>query len=119
LPAATISVLVLTPVPVAGDYDRNGIVDASDYVLWRKTKNQSGANLAADGNHNNLVDNPDYTYWRNRFGRNTNPVGGASASAIPEPPGCFLLLSAVLLLMISRNRIQHRQPIEVGQALRS
>jgi hypothetical protein len=38
------------PVTPAGDYNRNGLVDAPDYVLWRKTLGQSVPNgSGADG----------------------------------------------------------------------
>jgi hypothetical protein len=54
--------------PTAGDYDRNGRVDASDYALWRNTLN-SRTNLGADGNGNGIVDQADLTIWRKNFGR--------------------------------------------------
>ena len=38
-------------VGLAGDYNLDGIVDAADYVVWRKTLGQSGTDLAADGNN--------------------------------------------------------------------
>jgi hypothetical protein len=97
LPAATISVLVLTPIQIPGDYDRNGIVDASDYVLWRKTMSQNGANLPADGNHNNVIDAADYTYWRNRFGNNTSATG-VSETTIPEPCNLTSILIAAMVI---------------------
>ena len=52
-----------------GDYDRNGTVDASDYVLWRNNSLNSTSNLAADGNKNGIVDQGDLTVWRSNFGR--------------------------------------------------
>ena len=103
LPAATISVLVLTPVPVAGDYDRNGVVDTADYVLWRKTLGQTGANLPADGNRNNVVDNADFLYWRNRFGKNTNAGSGVSETEVPEPGSSFLLMVSLGLCLTARR----------------
>lgn len=58
---------------LAGDYNANASVDASDYVLWRKTVG-STTNLQADGSGpivgtpNGVVDQPDYTFWRSNFG---------------------------------------------------
>ena len=110
LKAATISVLVLSPIPVAGDYNQNGIVDAADYILWRNTVNQSDPNLAADGDHNNQIDTADYTYWKTRFNDPTPGAGGAAdIPAIPEPH--TLLLLATASLFISRNgKPRHKKP---------
>ena len=40
---------------VPGDFDSNGVVDAADYVVWRKTVGQFGTGLAADANRDNSV----------------------------------------------------------------
>jgi hypothetical protein len=58
----------LSTAPIAGDYDRNGKVDASDYAVWRNTLN-SRSNLAADGNGNGIVDQGDLSIWKMNFGR--------------------------------------------------
>jgi hypothetical protein len=54
--------------PLPGDYNFNGVVDAADYVVWRKT---SGAtiDLRADGNTNGIIDQGDYNLWRSHFGQ--------------------------------------------------
>ena len=63
-----------------GDYSCNGIVDAADYVLWRKTLGSSVSQfLGADGNGNGMVDPGDYDVWRANFGSIAAP---AAASAI-------------------------------------
>ena len=57
---------------VLGDFDRNGVVDASDYVLWRR---QTGSNVApgagADGNGDGIVNDADLLVWRSNFGTST------------------------------------------------
>jgi hypothetical protein len=87
---------VLLSVVSSGDYNGNGVVDAADYVLWRKTLNQSGPGLAADGNGNGSVDLGDFDYWRARFGTMVAPAAGiASGTAVPEPT------TAVLVFLIA------------------
>ena len=61
-------VLNVLPLP-AGDYNADGTVDAADYVVWRKTLNQTGTDLAADGNHDGTVDDADYSVWSANFRR--------------------------------------------------
>jgi hypothetical protein len=60
-----------------GDYDSSGLVDASDYALWRNTLN-STSNLMADGNKNGVVDSGDFAVWRSNFGR-----GAVTLQALP------------------------------------
>ena len=80
---------------ILGDYNKNGIVDAADYVLWRKTISQSGPALAADGNNNGTIDPVDFTIWRTNFGTPAAPGSGASlAGTIPEPTTSLLLIFA-------------------------
>jgi hypothetical protein len=85
-----------------GDYNLNGIVDANDYVLWRKTLGQSGANLAADGNANNIVDSGDYNFWRAHLGQLAGTGAATAASAVPEPSAAILTL--VLLITCACHR---------------
>jgi hypothetical protein len=67
---------------LAGDYNRNGIVDAADYVAWRKglgtTYNQA-----------------DYDVWRTHFGQTVGSGAGAGTAladaAVPEPATTTLL----------------------------
>jgi RHS repeat-associated protein len=69
---------VAAPLP---DYNKNDVVDAADYVLWRKTvgTNVSPLYSAADGSGNGVINQVDYDVWRAHFG-NTSNAGHA-------PPG--------------------------------
>jgi hypothetical protein len=92
-----ITVNSLAAPGVPGDYNGNGMVDAADYVLWRK-----GGPLANEVDTPGTVNAADYTEWRARFG---NPGGGSGlASAVPEP-GSWALLSSLLLLGACRARL--------------
>jgi hypothetical protein len=75
-----------------GDYNRNGVVDAADYVIWRKTLGTFAANLfaGADGDGNGRIDTEDYSLWRARFGAIDSAAAQiampASSSALDSPP---------------------------------
>jgi hypothetical protein len=87
-----------------GDYNGNGVVDAADYVVWRKTLGSAAApaGSGADGNRNGLVTSGDYTFWQLRFGN--SPAGFASGSSVPEPATALLLLFAAPLAFYRRRR---------------
>jgi probable HAF family extracellular repeat protein len=97
------------PTIVQGDYNRNGTVDAADYVVWRETLNQMGPNLAADGNGDNRVDAADYGIWRAGFGRTAGSGSGAmlalsSPDAAPEPTSLWLMTIAGFYVSGSMRR---------------
>jgi polyhydroxybutyrate depolymerase len=73
-----------------GDFNRNGTVDAADYVVWRKGL---GTDFIQD----------DYDVWRANFG----PTAGASVDlpsaeqmqgGVPEPPTMLICFLAMLLM---------------------
>jgi hypothetical protein len=91
--------VTLTITNDAADFNKDGVVDASDYVYWRKT-NGSAAN---------------YQLWRANLGNRSGGVFGAGSSdlgaglgsgTVPEPSSGMLVLSALLLF----NGISHRGP---------
>jgi probable HAF family extracellular repeat protein len=82
---------LLTPVPIPGDFNGNGVVDAADYVVWRKTDGTPAG----------------YNAWRTHFGQSTangsaapGSAGGSSA-AVPEPASLPLVLLALMALLTS------------------
>jgi hypothetical protein len=79
---------------VDGDYNGDTIVDASDYVVWRKTVGQSTTFFSgADGNGNSVIDSGDFAVWRSRFGA-PSANGAAGVAGVPEPTTFWLLFSA-------------------------
>jgi hypothetical protein len=90
-----------------GDYNGNGVVDASDYVVWRNSVGQTGSGLVADGNGNGAVDAADYDFWRSRFGKVVGAGVGATAT-VPEPAACMLFMS-MCLVALSRKRRSSRK----------
>ncbi len=72
---ATVSTVVRTNSsagPALPDYNDNGVVDAADYALWRNTRGQTGAGLAADGNNDGTVNQLDYDLWRSKLRQDGN-----------------------------------------------
>jgi hypothetical protein len=100
--AGTTGAVNLSAPAPTGDYNRNGRIDAADYVVWRNTVNQSAspAGSGSDGNANGTIDDGDYTFWRARFGNTVGGLGSgnASATAIPEPGTIPLALGGLAVL---------------------
>lgn len=81
-------------VALPGDYNRNGVVDAADYTVWRDTFGTTVTALdGADGSGNGLIDQADYDAWVANFGDVLNP-GSAAAALVPEPTPILLLAIA-------------------------
>jgi cyclophilin family peptidyl-prolyl cis-trans isomerase len=79
-----------------GDYNRDGVVDAGDYVMWRKMRNPSLAVTAyssADGNGDGFVNDLDYDVWRRNLGNTRGgELGDGPSTNVPEPAAAALLL---------------------------
>ena len=85
----TTNIVTILTAPLPGDYNKDGTVDAADYVLWRKTDgSQAGYNL-----------------WRTNFGRTAGNGSGASANAaVPEVATPMLLMFATAGWCLRRGR---------------
>jgi hypothetical protein len=91
---------VSTAGGVAGDYNGNGVVDAADYVLWRK----SGP-LLNEGRTTGVTDASDYYFWKARFGAPSGSGAGSSlgGAAVPEPSLLGLIMTGACIA-IGRGR---------------
>jgi hypothetical protein len=88
-PVATVPVL-------AGDYNNDGLVDASDYVAWRKGIIQNET-VSPD-----VVDDLDYDEWLEHFGTGEAGSGGG---AVPEPASVVLCVIGIIGFLSRRDRI--------------
>jgi hypothetical protein len=81
---------VLNPVTLyPGDYNNDRVVDAADYVVWRKNEGtQAGFDL-----------------WRAHFGE-TASAGSDIHGSIPEPAALLLVVMAMTLTILTRRPIQ-------------
>ncbi|MEX2306101.1 MAG: hypothetical protein WD738_00815 [Pirellulales bacterium] len=98
------SLVVATPT-LEGDYNKDGKVDAADYVIWRKTLG-STTDLAADGDGSLKIDVVDYMYWKRNFGNMLGSGSGAgSLAGVPEPGTMLLLIVGLAPLLAFRSRV--------------
>jgi hypothetical protein len=80
----------------AGDFNEDGMIDAADYVVWRKTAGQAvTAWDGADGNGDATVDDEDFAIWKRNFGTTIPNLGSGSSSTVPESGSALLLVSAL------------------------
>jgi hypothetical protein len=90
---ATYFLTVVQPV-LAGDYNNDSIVDAADYVVWRRHLGTNSP-LANETASLGIVDQEDFDEWRANFGA-TAGGGNGAAESVPEP-GTILLLCLALV----------------------
>lgn len=85
-----LSLLATDPVPLAGDYNGDGLVDAADYTVWR----DGGA--APEGQSG-------YELWASHYGASVE-TALASVETVPEPTGALLLSAALSGLLAGPRR---------------
>jgi hypothetical protein len=63
---------------LAGDYNRDGIIDAADYTVWRDSRGNNVVvnGSGADGNGDGVVNDLDYGVWHTNFGATLPASGG-------------------------------------------
>jgi len=96
--------VVYESLGIPGDYDRNGVVDAADYVVWRKTLGSEVLpGESADGNFDGHVTQIDYDLWRSHFGE-TSATEFSVGAAVPEPSLLsYAICCAYFLLSLGRR----------------
>ena len=72
-------------VPLAGDFDRNTVVDVADLAHWRA---DFGATNNSDADGDNDSDGRDFLIWQRNVG------AAAPFAAVPEPGGAAMLIVA-------------------------
>lgn len=81
---------------LSGDYNRDGLVNAADYTVWRNALGQMVTpGMGADGNGDGTIDEFDYGVWKTNFGSTSGGTLAALVS-VPEPKSVLLLLTILL-----------------------
>jgi hypothetical protein len=96
------------PNLITGDFNKDGYVDAADFVVWVKTQGQLGEETNhpfADANHDFMVNATDFAAWSKYFGSPGSSSGAGSYAglgdfAVPEPASWLAatLAGAIFLL---------------------
>jgi hypothetical protein len=93
--------------PKPGDYfPQDGIVDARDYLLWRKAKASLGVGGVAGFDGTETTIQAAYDHWQKNFG-NVYPGSGTGAGGsgiVPEPASVALLLVCLGIVAAKRHR---------------
>jgi autotransporter-associated beta strand protein len=86
------------------DFNGDGMIDAGDYVVWRKFNPATGTGTqgTGDANGDTNVDQLDYDEWRENFG-SASPGSGGSGT-VPEPSS--LVFSGIAVLLLSPRRMR-------------
>jgi hypothetical protein len=87
-------------VGVLGDFNEDDIVDAADYVTWRKNEvpnnplpNDNGLGTQAER----------YDLWEANFGSTAGSGSGLGAAAVPEPASLVLLMLGLVPVALGRR----------------
>ncbi|MEX2308955.1 MAG: autotransporter-associated beta strand repeat-containing protein [Pirellulales bacterium] len=96
---ATSVVLTAAAAGLAGDFNNDNVVDAADYVIWRK-----------------FIGTPEaYNAWRANFGNTAGSGSGGNAHSAPEPTA--FVLSVLFAPLVTRRR-NRRDPAMVIDKLK-
>ena len=87
---------IVTDALVAGDFNADGVVNESDYLVWRDSFGDTGSS-PADANGDLVVNAADYTVWRDNLGV-TAQSAASSSNAVPEPGALALLVFAAFAM---------------------
>jgi hypothetical protein len=86
-----VQLMVVNQVP--GDYNLNGVVDAADFVVWRKSDNSPGG----------------YSLWRTNFGLTAAAAAASATANIAVPEANSLLLCWIAIALLCGHGVSKRR----------
>jgi T5SS/PEP-CTERM-associated repeat protein len=87
----TTGTLSVVSIGLPGDFNHNGVVDAVDYVVWRKGLGTTYSQSV-------------YNIWRAHFGQTAGSGTSAIVNAVPEPAALVLLITGMLMICAGRRK---------------
>jgi hypothetical protein len=84
--------------PALGDYNGNGIVDATDYTVWRDHLGQTFALPNRSSANTGSISTADYDVWKANFG-NHSGSGASANSAVPEPSTVVVVVCGLAMVV--------------------
>jgi endonuclease I len=101
----TLTLSLLAEAILSGDYNRNGAVDAADYVVWRHALGQDVTEYGgADGDGDGMIGDGDYAVWRTNYGATATAASAVVASTVPEPATVYFIACALGFTCSVRQR---------------
>lgn len=91
------------PAGINGDYDNDGDVDTSDYVLWRNSVGQMST-FPNDPDVGTTVGDNQYNTWKANFGKPPGAGSSQSLAAVPEPGSLMLVVLGLAIAATARRR---------------
>jgi hypothetical protein len=98
--AGVLQVGAVVPPIFAGDYNDDGVVDAADYIVWKKNVGEPAGTLPNDDT-GLPIGSPQYNLWSTNFG---NVEAGSSGSGTIPEPASVILLTCMLAALPGRCR---------------
>jgi hypothetical protein len=96
-----------------GDFNRDNVVNAADYIVWRNSVGSTGPNLPADGVPDDVINELDFAIWKANFAGAS--ASGLSAGEVPEAAAWLSFLAGSIMLLSAPLRGARRnQPNNVG-----
>jgi endonuclease/exonuclease/phosphatase family metal-dependent hydrolase len=89
--------------PIPGDYNDDRAVDDLDFQVWRSTFGSTQV-LSADGNGNLVVDAGDYVVWRKQMTTGSGALAPGPNMPVPEPASNLLALVALAVIAAADRR---------------
>jgi hypothetical protein len=109
-------VIEVTASLTAGDYNNDGDVDITDYVVWRNALDTNVPNwTGADGDGDGIVGPGDYRLWKSNFGEwvpiryDDNDGGDGSGSGAPLDANLTAAIDGQIETISDVDRVADRQ----------